>query len=204
MYKLYTIPGSCSTGIHILLNTLGQSVEIIEKNEVDDFSKINPLGSVPVLDDGGTLVKEGAAVALYLLEKHASTTLPKNFAEKSVFLQKFSFNYSTMHPAYNRLFFAMRNYEGSTQTQAYAAAATAINKLWKVVDAQLESSPFVSGEDVTIIDYMLCIYANWGTFFEVDIQLGENVERMIKAVATRPEFTSAFEKEGATFNLFNN
>ena len=43
---------------------------------------------------------------------------------------------------------------------------------------------------------MLCIYANWGTFFEVDISLGNNVERMIKEVSQLPEFQNAFEAEG--------
>lgn len=203
MYKLYTIPGSCSTGIHILLNVLNQPFEVITKDSVEHFDAISPTGAVPVLDDNGTLLREGGAIALYLLEKHKSDMLPQDLLEKGAFLQKMMFNYSTMHPAYNRLFFAMANYTGAMQEEAYAVAAKAISRLWKVVDTQLASSRFVSGEHVTINDYMLCIYANWGTFFKVDISLGANVERMIKEVSQLPEFQSAFKAEGLEYGLLS-
>ena len=202
MYKLYAIPGSCSTGIHILLKILDQPFEVILKDSVDNFDAINPTGAVPVLDDNGILFREGGAIALYLLEKHNSDMLPEDSLDKGTFLQKMMFNYATMHPAYNRLFFAKANFSGSTQTEAYTAAAAALNDRWKVIDRQLESNRFVSGDQVTIIDYMLCIYANWGTFFEVDISLGNNVERMIKEVSQLPEFQSAFEAEGLEYGLF--
>ena len=202
MYKLYGLQGSCSTGIHILLKALAQDFKVIPKNTVDNYNTINPVGAVPALDDGGMIICEGAAIVLYLLEKHKSEMMPTDLVEKSSFIQKLMFNYATMHPAYNRLFFAMNNLKGKTQQEAYEAAAQPINALWKNVDEQLKSRPFVSGEKVTIIDYLLCIYANWGTFFNVDIKRGPNVDRMIKQVIQDPYFSSAFEEEGVEFALF--
>lgn len=197
MYTLYTIPGSCSTGIHVLLKVLGQAFQVIQKKDVENFEAINPLGSVPVLDDNGTIICEGAAIVLYLLEKHQSEMLPTDLVEKGHFIQKLMFNYATIHPAYGRLFFAMSRLQGSAQAEAYAAASTAVSELWQVVDAQLASSRFVSGDQVSIIDYLLCIYANWGSFFDnVEISLGPNVQRMVKEVYELPEVKSTFEDEG--------
>ena len=202
MYKLYSIPASCSTGIHILLRVLNQDVEIIKINEIENFEKINPLASVPVLDDNGFIVREGAAIALYLLEKHNSDILPSDIKAKAEYLQKLMFNYATMHPAYGRLFFAMKNLQGEAQLEAYQAAAKAISKLWKVVDEQLESNRYVSGDQVTLVDYLLCIYANWGVNFDVEITLGDNAERMIKEVSQLPEFKQAFASEGVDYKIF--
>ena len=83
MYTLYYIPGACSMAIHVLLNELGQEVKLVNvgdpkggRERPPEFLKINPRGNVPVLSDDGFIVREGAAIILYLLEKHKSPLLP--------------------------------------------------------------------------------------------------------------------------------
>lgn len=39
------------------------------------FLKINPAGKVPVLDDGGTIITESAAICMHLAEKHPESGL---------------------------------------------------------------------------------------------------------------------------------
>ncbi|MCO7224742.1 glutathione S-transferase family protein [Pleionea sp. CnH1-48] len=201
MYKLYSIPGSCSMGIHVLLNELQQDVNIININEVDNYSEINPAMMVPVLEDGDLQLREGAAIALYLLEKHKDSNLPGGLAEKANFHQHLFFNYATMHPAYNRLFFAMKNLDGDAQKQMYQKGASAISALWTLVDKQLATRTFMMGEHPSIIDYLLCVYANWGSFFDIDITLGKNVTRMIKTTIQRPSFQKVLDIERVTFNI---
>ena len=66
MYTLYSIGGTCSTGITALLRKLDQEVSIIQRDTVDDYNKIVPTNQVPALDDSGFFLTEGAAIALYL------------------------------------------------------------------------------------------------------------------------------------------
>ena len=40
MYQLYTIPGSCSTGIHVLLNSLDIKTDIILRDDVEDYASL--------------------------------------------------------------------------------------------------------------------------------------------------------------------
>ncbi len=49
------------------------------------FLKINPSGKVPVLDDGGTIVTESAAVCMHLAEKYPGSCLlpPPGTAERT-------------------------------------------------------------------------------------------------------------------------
>ena len=201
MYSLYAIPGSCSLGIHVLLNTLDQPFEYRNIADIEDYKSINPVGAVPVLNDGDELIREGAAIVLHLLEKHDSPMLPQSNAEKNQFLQKLFFNYATLHPAYSKLFFAMHNLTGDAQQQAYAASAKAISALWKVVDQQLEHSEFMHGDQPTILDYLLCVYANWGNYFDVEIELGENVKTLIRKVTQLPEFQRALKTEEIEYQL---
>lgn len=39
------------------------------------FLKINPAGKVPVLDDGGTIITESAAICMHLAERHPNSAL---------------------------------------------------------------------------------------------------------------------------------
>lgn len=103
MYKLYSIAGSCSTGISILLEKLGLQYEIIQRNDVKDYSSIVPTNQVPALATNDSLITEGAAIALYLLEKHCDTFNKINLDKKAQFYQMLMFNYATLHPAYSKV-----------------------------------------------------------------------------------------------------
>ncbi len=200
MYQLYYSPGACSLAIHTLLIELGQPFELINKNDVD-FAAINPLGAVPVLKDGDTLIREGAAIVLYLVEKHGSALLPEaGTPERANALQWLMFANATVHPAYSKLFFIMRALDGdAAQGKAFEAAAQAAGKLWALVDEQLGKTRFVTGEKLGIADILLTVYANWGGYFSVDIPLGENVRRMLSDVSALPSFQKALTTEGVDY-----
>lgn len=75
--KLYMTPGSCATGIHLLLETLDLPFEAHVLNlpagqhRAPAYLAINPKGSIPalVLDDGRVLTEFGA-IAYYLARQH--------------------------------------------------------------------------------------------------------------------------------------
>ena len=85
-YTLYYMPGACSMAVHVVLNELGQEVTL-ENAKADPkpagFLKANPRGQVPVLVDGDLVVREGAAIMIYLLDKHTSPLLPRSGKERA-------------------------------------------------------------------------------------------------------------------------
>ena len=96
MYTLYYLTGACSLATQVVLNELGQSVTIIDKNKVDDFSQINPVGSVPVLVADEKTLREGAAIMLYLLDKHQNTMLPSSGVAREQGVQDIMFANATI------------------------------------------------------------------------------------------------------------
>lgn len=199
MYKLYYKRGSCSLAIHALMNELGLEFELINFHDVSDYKeKINPMGSVPVLDDDGFLLREGAAIAIYLLEKHKSDMLPSEGRARANALQWLMFANATGHPSYSKIFFADGKIEDeSAKAQAMQAAAEGVSKMWAVVDTQLAKTKFVCGDKPSAADFLLTIYANWGAVLypQLNIVFGKNVERMLKDISSLDSYQKALEYE---------
>lgn len=196
MYKFYYMPGACSLAIHALLNELQQDVQIIDRNKAQDFEQLESRGMVPVLVDNGQVIREGAAIVLYLLEKHKNQMLPEGGLEKARFIEWLMFANATMHPAYSRLFFIGRSLsDGPAKEQALNAASNIINTLWESVEKQLQQNAFVCGPRLTVVDMMLTVYSSWGEYFPVDIVLGERTRDVIAAVRAHPAFVKAVNDE---------
>ncbi len=196
MYTLYYLPGACSLATQVVLHELDQAVDIIDKQQVDDFTAINPVGTVPVLFDNGNTRREGAAVILYLLNKHQNTMLPATGAARDIAIQDIMFANATMHPAYSRLFFIAQNIgDEQAKQSAFEAAAQAITSLWQVVEQQLANQAFLGGEQPSAADIMLTVYSRWGASFPVGILLGDRTKKMLDAVQAMPNFQRALTAE---------
>ena len=196
MYTLYYFPGACSLATQVVLHELDQAVEIIDKQQVDDFTSINPVGTVPTLVDNGNTLREGAAIILYLLNKHQNTMLPTTGAARDIAIQDIMFANATMHPAYSRLFFIAQHISDERAKQsAFEAAAQAITSLWQVVEQQLVNQKFLGGDQASAADIMLTVYSRWGASFPVDILLGHSTQKMLEAVQAMPNFQRALSAE---------
>lgn len=198
MYKLYFLPGACSLATQVVLHELGQPVQLINKQQVADFNQINPVGTVPVLVDNGQPYREGAAIMLYLLDKHPNTLLPSSGQARLQGIQNILFANATMHPAYSRLFFIAQNISANTaQAEAYQRASQAINQLWQVVEEQLAQQPFLGGAQPSAADIMLTVYSRWGGAFPVTINIGPRTQQMLDHVLAMPSFQRALAAEQA-------
>ena len=203
MYTLYTLPGSCSTGIAVLLEKLGVPYQLIKRNDVTDYQKIVPTNQVPALkSEDGRVLTEGAAIALYLLEKHDNTMLPRDIEARSEFYQWLNFDYSTLHPAYGRIFAIAYKAKLSDEVKAeiLQPLADSVSSLWAILDKRLETRKFILGAQPTHADYMAAVYSSWNAgFANIKIEMGINVNRFISDVASLPEFIAAYEKEQIEF-----
>ncbi|MFT3698588.1 MAG: glutathione S-transferase [Kofleriaceae bacterium] len=83
--KLYHHPFSRASGTVWVLEELGQPYELefmdLMKGEhkQPDFKTKNPMGKLPTIVDGDTVVTEAAAIALYLADRYSYGTLAPKF-----------------------------------------------------------------------------------------------------------------------------
>ena len=203
MYTLYTIPGSCSSAITVLLEKLQLEYTLVKREDVPNYSELVPTNQVPALTlPDGQIVTEGAAIVLYLLEKHHSPMLPSNLSQKAEFLRWLMFDYATLHPAYGKMFAIQYRVKiaENEKISVLKQLATSLSSLWAILDKELETKAFITGDQPTIVDYLAVIYSSWGkNFQDIDITLGKNVERLIKQVSSLPEFIAGCNKENIEF-----
>lgn len=203
MYTLYTIPGSCSSGITVLLEKMQLEYTPVKRDDVSDYLEIVPTNQVPALRlPDGQIITEGGAIALYLLEKHNSPMLPADLSLKAEFLRWLMFDYATLHPSYGKMFSIQFKIEmdDKEKLRVLKELATHTSSLWAILDRELENKRFITGDQPTVVDYLATIYSSWGKNFPgVDITLGKNVERLIEEVSALPEFVAGFERENIEF-----
>ena len=204
MYRLYSLGGSCSTAITILLRKLGVDFTVIQRGDMADYAVLVPTNQVPALDDNGLILTEGAAIVLYLLEKHQSDMLPSDLRDKAEFTRWLMFNYATLHPAYSRLFTINSSIDDNDPHKAAIlhSLASKLSAIWKTVNDRLTTREYMYGNEVSIIDYLLTIYTSWGKRLEgTAITLGEHVIRLAEQVSQLPEFIWAYRHEGVEFSI---
>jgi glutathione S-transferase len=198
MYTLYYSQGACSVATQVVLRELDQDVNLIDVKGLENFKEINPIGAVPALIDGENTLREGGAIMLYLLDKHSSPMLPSYGVARQKAIQDIMFANATMHPAYGRLFFLASNIsDEASKNMALNSAAKIINDLWKVVESELVTEPFLGGNSPSAADIMLAVYSTWGAYFPVDITFGEKTTAMLDAVKKMPNFRKTIEAEQA-------
>jgi len=196
MYTLYYMTGACSLATQVVLRELGQEFKLINKDSLEDFKSVNPVGVVPVLVDGEQKLTEGAAILLHLLEKHSNTLLPASGPAKQAGIEDIMFANATMHPAYGRLFFLSQTMaDCDVKNNALNSAATAINQLWEVVEQQLADKPFLGGDSYSAADILLTVYHSWGQYFPVDIIVGDKTAKMLETVSNLENFKLAQQAE---------
>lgn len=198
MYTLYYLPGACSLATQVVLHELGQPIELVDVQQLSNFTTINPVGTVPVLIDGDHTLREGAAILLHLLNKHQNTMLPNSGDRREQAIEDILFANATVHPAYGRLFFIAQHISDESAKQAaFTAAAQSINTLWLVVEELLAGQDFLGGDRVSAADIMLAVYARWGASFPVIIEQRSRTARMLAAVQAMPSFQRSLTAEQA-------
>lgn len=203
MYTVYTIPGSCSSGITVLMEKMQLDYVAVKREDVENYTEIVPTNQVPALKTpDGQIITEGAAIVLYLLEKHNSPMLPTDLSTKAEFLRWLMFDYATLHPAYGKMFAVLYRVQldDAEKKKILEQLVPGVTGLWAILDKELEIKKFITGDEPTVVDYLATVYASWGKAFEgIEIPLGDNVERLVTEVSNLPEFRAGYAKENIEY-----
>lgn len=130
--------------------------------------------------------------------------LPADIEARSEFYQWLNFDYSTLHPAYGKMFAIAYKVKLSDEAKAETLQqlADSVSSLWVILDKRLETRKFILGDQPTHADYMAAVYSSWNAgFADTKIEMGKNVKRFIADVAFLPEFKAAYEKEQIEFKI---
>jgi glutathione S-transferase len=161
------------------------------------YAKINPNLAVPALDDDGFVLTEGSAILKYLADKASSPAYPRDLkarARVNQMMDWFNTGFYRDH-GYGLVYgqtlpdYAYAN--ATTQADTSKRARERADKWLKVLnDVYLSGRPFLTGNEVTIADYMAASYVSIGDWIGFDLAPYPNVARWLKAMRGRPSWTS--------------
>lgn len=179
----YHAPRSRSLSILWLFEELGQPDHVRKDlnlakgdHKTKWYMAINPMGKVPAIVHGDTVITESAAIAMYLADLYPEAGLAPKIGDpaRGTYLRWIVFNQAAVEPAVTDL--ALKREPGSPAMMSYGTYDATIDAL----SGALIKGPYILGE----------------TFSAADVIVGSGVRWMLmfKLLPERREFTSYAER----------
>lgn len=210
--KFYMTPGSCSTGIHILLEELGLVFEahlvnlLAGDNLQPDYLALNPKGTIPTLvTPEGQALTDFQSIAWWLActyPKHS--LLPTDLLAQSQVLATLNYVVGTLHgQGFARIFttdkFALRP---SDHEAVVARGREIVRQGFAVLEKQLEGQDFMVGEHFGIADAAVFYVSFWAD--RTGLDLPPHCAAHYRRLLQRPAVRLVLQEEGYASTLHQN
>jgi len=194
----YHAAPSRSSIVHWMLEELGQPYELQMvsfkkgENRQPAFLAINPMGKLPALKHGETVITEAAAICTYLADEfpQAGLNIPVGDPRRGTYLKWLFFGPSCVEPAITERAFP-RKEPPSRATLGFGDFDTVVDVLAKAAAA---ASPYLLGQKFTAADVIIGSGLRWGTMFKLLPERPE-FKGYLAALAERPALRRATEKD---------
>jgi glutathione S-transferase len=201
--KLYMAPGSCTTGIHILLETLELPFEayIVNMPAGDHlqpgYLSLNPKGTIPTLVcNDGTVLTDYIAISYWLARSQPrAKLLPDDPLAAARVMEVLSYVVGTVHgQGFARLFtteaFALRPEDHAA---VKARGREIVDKGFAILEAQLQPGGFIT-EAFSIADPALFYVEFWAD--KLGMVLPAHCQAHYQRMRSRPVVHQVLREEG--------
>ncbi len=198
-------PGSCSTGIHILLQELDILFECYPVNllagdhQQPEFLKMNPKATIPVLvRDDGSVLTEFQAIAWWLARQYPqSKLLPDNAEEEVKVLEVMSYVIGTIHMQGFARIFTTDKFTPNVSDHDWVKqqGRAIVNAGLAYIDGMLSGNVYVT-DAFSIADAALFYVEFWAD--KTDFKLPEACMRHYHKMLDRPAVRQILAEEGYT------
>ena len=203
MLKLYFTPGSCSLGIHILLEELdlvfqAHVVNLLAGDQYKaEFLAINPKASIPTLvrDDGSALT-EFQAIAYWLARRYPKARLmPGDVDTDAQIIELMDYVVGYLHgQAFQRIFVPEKfSHNANDYAQIKAQGLSMAQQAFSIVNHQLPQTGYAFG-NFSIADAALFYVEFWAD--KTAIALPENCQQHYRLLLSRPAVRRVLMEEG--------
>lgn len=196
----HAVPSRSST-VHWMLHELGIEFDVkmldLRKGEgqTAEYLAINPLGKVPTIVHGDTVVTEAAAICCYLADAYPEAGLAPAADDpiRGEYLRWLFFSPSTIEPAFID---RVRQYEAEDCSQnSYRNWETLMPILLDVVG---KADPWVLGQKFTTVDVVLGATIRFGCMFGI-LPKDPVFDAYIARIDARPAYQRAQELDAPYF-----
>jgi glutathione S-transferase len=163
------------------------------------FLKINPVGKIPAMDDGGFRLFESNAICRYLCEKHGSALYPRDIEQRAGIEQwmdfvSFHIAANVVPIVFNRLF-APRVGKPVNQ-KAIADGEEFLKQYFPVLESQLGRHKYLAGGQISLADILLLAILEPAEMAAVDLSAYPKLTAWRAQLKKQPFYTSCYTEYG--------
>jgi glutathione S-transferase len=209
--KFYMTPGSCSTGIHILLEELELPFEVTVMNlpagdhRQPAYLIINPKGTIPALMlNGGRVLTSFQAIAFWLAQAHPKARLlPEDPAQAASLVALMDHAVATIHgQGYTRIFttdsYLPPDLSADERTRwqeaVQARGREIVSQGFDIVEAALPDEGYAGGAKLSIADAALFYVEFWAD--KIGLTLPPRCAAHYQRMRARPMVRQVLAEEG--------
>jgi glutathione S-transferase len=198
--KLYYLPGACPLATQIVLEwmNLPYDLQAVTREEIKQpaFLALNPVGSVPVFQDGDLTLTQTVAIVEYLAELHPQAGLHGGTpAQRAEVRRWLSFCNSDLHRTFS-LVFGPQNFADTEEAQQTIArkAAERVKFFFGIANDQLAGKDWLAGSR-SIADPYLYTINRWAKAKSVDLSHLKNLDAFFQRMDNDPGVQNALKRQ---------
>lgn len=202
--KFYMTPGSCSTGIHILLEEIGLVFEahlvnlLAGDQHQPAYLAINPKATIPALmRDDGSVLAEFQSIAWWLARTYPKKQLlPVTPEGEARVLEVMGYVTATLHgQGFARLFTTDKfSADPAEQETVRQRGREIVATGFAIIDTLLARQDYVAADHFTIADAALFYVEFWAD--RTQVPLPPNCRAHYQRLLTRPAVRQVLMEEG--------
>jgi glutathione S-transferase len=171
-----------------------ETMEFGPDMKTPEYLTINPMGKVPAIKHGNTIVTEVAAICAYLADQFPDKKLapPSGSAERGAYYRWLFFMAGPFEMATSALAYGWKIDSSNAQAVGCGRVEDSINTLEKVLGA----SPYICGDTFTAADVLVSSYLWWETM-QKNIPQNAVFQDYIQRTEARPAAKRANELDDA-------
>lgn len=213
MLKIYGVYKSRATRILWLAEELGMPFELVPviqayklkdpmapdarlNTRSPEFLAVNPMGSIPTIEDDGLVLNESLAQTLYVAKKQGGTIAPRDVNEEAQMLQWSLFAATSIET--DALKISMANVSGKLSTPEGQAEAAEVAKMlarpFGVLEKHFTQHDYAVGGRFTVADINLAEVVRYAQAYQPLFDAHPKTAEWLARVQSRPGFKAMWEK----------
>lgn len=158
------------------------------------FLAINPMGTIPSIEDDGIIVHESLAINLYLAKKYGGALGPQDLAEEAAMMQWALFAATEIEANALKISFASLGEPTEEAKATIEVAARSLKRPFDVLEQHLNGKTYMIGERFTVADINMAEIVRYAQPHAPLFDERPALKAWLERVQARPAFKAMWEK----------
>jgi glutathione S-transferase len=161
-----------------------------------ELKALHPLGAAPLIEDGGLLLAESAAIVEYIIVKHGGgrLKLAPDHPGYADFIYWFHFSNGNLQPSIGRLLMMSRA-KLPAGHPALVSVQGRLDNVLTLLDSRLAKATYLAGREFTAADIMSVFSLTTMRLFQpLDLQPYPSIRAYLRRIGERPAYRTAMAK----------